>query len=75
MTDMPTPTLSTAKSTIVNELRQEPYWCADLSDVTNWLGGDHDITKEAITELILDNAVYVQHQSIYLCPSEQRRNP
>jgi len=29
--------------------------------------------KEAITELILTNRVYVRGESIYLCPSEQRR--
>lgn len=69
----PTPTLSTAKSTILAELRQEPYWCADLASVTTWLGGDERLTHDAITELILSNVVYVQHESIHLTPAEQRR--
>jgi hypothetical protein len=67
-----TTTLSAAMSTIISELRQEPYECADLSIVTNWLGGDHDIAKEAITELILSNVVYVRGESIYLYPKYQR---
>lgn len=66
--------LSAAMDIIVDELRQEPYWCADLNSVTTWLNGNADIAHDAITELILSDAVYVQSESIYLCPKHQRRN-
>lgn len=71
---MTTSILATAKSIIISELRAEPYWCADLNSVTNWLDGDSDIAHDAITELILADAVYVREGQIHLCPKHQRRN-
>lgn len=65
-------TLSAAMDIIVNELRQEPYECADHTSVVKWLGGDERLTHDAVTELILSDVVHFRDGTVYLDINYQR---